>query len=180
MLNQPRPLGQRQRSFDQLHSSIKEHSHSSSIGASGSARFSFSAFEVPSQKPSYRFRRQAIEAIAVSSVGWLVVISLVCAVICSLLIPDINVKGKFQAGITGLASSGAWVIWLIEELIRAVITFVWALGSLVLALLSSVAALLKSSQIQWPRWFSWDKLQTFCFRPPGASHVRLQGTSWLL
>ncbi|KAF5717297.1 Mg2+ transporter like zinc transport [Fusarium globosum] len=95
-------------------------------------------------------RRQAIEAMSVSSVGWLVIISLVCAVICSLLIPDINVKGKFQAGITGITSSGVWVIWLIEELVRAVVTFVWAL---------------------WPRWLLWDKLQAFCFRPPGASHI---------
>ncbi|RBA10448.1 ankyrin repeat and protein kinase domain-containing protein [Fusarium proliferatum] len=111
------PLGQRQRSFDQLHSKIKEHCASSVIGASRGVSFSFSVFEFPSRKPSYSIRRQAIEAMSVSSVGWLVIISLVCAVICSLLIPDINVKGKFQAGITGITSSGVWVIWLIEELI---------------------------------------------------------------
>ncbi|VTT73253.1 unnamed protein product [Fusarium fujikuroi] len=144
------PLGQRQRSFDQLHSEIKEQGASSVIGASRSASFSFSVFGFPSRKPSNSFRRQAIEAMSVSSVGWLVLISLVCGVICSLLIPDINVKGKFQAGITGITSSGVWVIRLIEELVRAVVTFVWAL---------------------WPRWLSWDKLQAFCFRPPGASHI---------
>ncbi|CZR48694.1 uncharacterized protein FPRO_03984 [Fusarium proliferatum ET1] len=111
------PLGQRQRSFYQLHSWIKEYGHSSSIGASGGARFSFSAFKIPSQKLSYRFRRQAIEAITISSFGWLVVISLVSGVICSLLIPDINVKGKVQACITGLTSSGAWALSLIEGLL---------------------------------------------------------------
>ncbi|KAF5538662.1 ankyrin [Fusarium mexicanum] len=57
------------------------------------------AFDVASRKPSYRFQRQAIEAIT-----------------------DVEVKGKVQASITGLRLSGAWVIWLIEELIRACIT----------------------------------------------------------
>ncbi|KAF5691023.1 ankyrin repeat domain-containing protein [Fusarium denticulatum] len=43
--------------------------------------------------------------------------------------------------------------------------------SIVRDLLSIVSVLLNSSLIHWTRWFSWAKLQIFCFRPPGASHT---------
>lgn len=177
MVNQPRPLGQRQRSFYQLHSRIKEYGHSSSIGTSSGARFSFSAFKIPSQNFSYRFRRQAIEAITISSFGWLVVISLVSGVICSLLIPDINVKGKVQACITGLTSSGAWALSLIEGLVRESVTSLRMLIKLVFDSLSSLTGLLKIPLIQLARWLSWLGTQMFSSDPPGASHVRLQVAS---
>ncbi|SCO84237.1 uncharacterized protein FRV6_08364 [Fusarium oxysporum] len=111
------PLGQRQRPFDQLHSKIKGHGDSSAMRTSSrEVELSFTIFEVTSRKSPYRFRRQAIEAITLSSFRWLFLISLVCGVTCALMIPDIKVKKKLQAGITGLTLSGTWVISLIEGL----------------------------------------------------------------
>ncbi|KAF5608302.1 Pfs NACHT and ankyrin domain protein [Fusarium subglutinans] len=112
------------------------------------SRFSFSVFEVASRKPSYRFQRQAIEAIT-----------------------DVKVKDKFQASITGLRLSGAWVIWLIEELGRACVAFVWALANLVLDLSSKVSGPLTTSLSQCGLGVSRVTHQAFSFRLPGASHI---------
>ncbi|KAH7222546.1 ankyrin repeat-containing domain protein [Fusarium redolens] len=50
-----------------------------------------------------------MEVITLSSLGWLCLISLVCGITCALMIPDVKVKEKFQAGITILTLSGSWV-----------------------------------------------------------------------
>ncbi|KAF5545890.1 Pfs NACHT ankyrin domain-containing protein [Fusarium phyllophilum] len=117
------------------------------------------------------FQQQAMEAISVSSLGWLAAISLVCGVTCALMIPDARIKDSLQASIATLTLSGAWVISLMKGLAKEFVTTLWALIKLVLDLLSSIAELLTSSQIQWAGWFSGFKPKVFCFRPPGASHI---------
>jgi hypothetical protein len=149
------------------------------IESSRETSFLFSLFDSPSINSSHRFQRQVIEAITVSSLGWLVLISLICGVGCALLIPDVKVKDNLQVGITTLTSSGAWVVSLIIGMAKEFITTLRDLVKLVPDLLSSVAGLLKSSLIQCGRWISSLKLQIFCFRPPGASHVGPKGFSFV-
>ncbi|KAF4989203.1 hypothetical protein FGRMN_9260 [Fusarium graminum] len=79
---------------------------------------SFGASAVPPipRGDPYRHPLQTIRTISRSPLAWLCLISLVYGIIYALLIPDIKVKDKYQAGVASLKPSGSLVAWLIQGL----------------------------------------------------------------